>query len=533
MEQRLLGIHHVSAIARDPRRNVEFYTGVLGLRLVKRTVNFDAPQGYHLYYGDDTGTPGTLLTFFPLPQAKDGRQGVGQTAAVGLAIPPASLGYWLARFVRHGVPHEGPATRFGERVLAFRDPDGLALELVASAGAAARPGRDGGPVPAEHAIRGLHHVTLWEEDGARTAAFLTDTLGFRPVGEEGGLTRYTTGDGGPGALVDVRHARGFWPGVVAAGAVHHVAWRVADGARLADWRERLVAAGRDATDVRDRLYFRSVYFHEPGGALCELATDGPGFAVDEPPAHLGETLTLPPWLEGRRAEIERRLPPLDLPNPNDEDTTMNRTDLGFVHQYVPATAARRPTLLLLHGTGGDETDLLDLGRALAPGAALLSPRGKVLEQGMPRFFRRLAPGVFDVADLHRRTEELADFVGAAANAYGFDAGDVVAVGYSNGANIAASLLLSRPGLLRAAVLFRPMVPFTPEAPADLTGTPVLLLAGRADPIVPAGEAERLAALLGDAGADVALHFQPGGHGLTQGDLRAAAEWLRRLDGGGA
>jgi predicted esterase/catechol 2,3-dioxygenase-like lactoylglutathione lyase family enzyme len=522
MTQQLGGLHHVSAIARDPRRNLDFYTGVLGLRLVKKTVNFDYPQGYHLYYGDAAGTPGTLLTFFPLPRAKDGRQGVGQTVAVGLAIPPASLGYWIERLLRHGVRYEGPTTRFTERVLAFRDPDGLALELVASAAAVAQLGAVEGPVPAEHAIRGLHSVTLWEEDAAATAAFLTGTLGFQQVAEEGGLTRYAVG-GGPGALVDVRPARGFWPGVVAAGAVHHVAWRVSDAAALENWRERLVAAGHDATDVRDRLYFRSVYFHEPGGALFELATAGPGFAVDEPPARLGQTLRLPPWLEDRRAEIERALPPLDPPRPPAEETT----GLGFIHQYVPATVTGRPTLLLLHGTGGDESDLLDLGRALAPGAALLSPRGQVLEQGMPRFFRRLAPGVFDEADLRQRTDELAGFVSAASATYEFDAGDVVAVGYSNGANIAASLLLARPGVLRAAVLLRAMTPFTPETLPDLAGTPVLLLAGQTDPLIPAAEAERLAMLLRGAGAAVTLHWQPGGHELTPDDLRVATAWLER------
>jgi glyoxalase family protein len=310
-EKMISGIHHMSAIARDPQRNVDFYTRVLGLRLVKQTVNFDNPYGYHLYYGDDTGTPGTLLTFFPLPRAKTGRQGVGQTAVTSLTIPSESLGYWIERFLRFGVRYDGPTQRFDERVLAFRDPDDLALELVTVAGEAARDGGDG-VVPAQHAIRGLHSVTLWEEDGTLTARFLTDTLSFQPICEEDGLTRYAAGAGHPGAFVNVRHTPGFWQGVVAAGSVHHVAWRAADEDQLLGWREQLIHAGSDVTEVRERRYFQSIYFHEPGGALFELATDGPGFTVDEPAEQLGMRLKLPPWLEDDRPAIERALPKLTL-----------------------------------------------------------------------------------------------------------------------------------------------------------------------------------------------------------------------------
>ncbi len=208
-------------------------------------------------------------------------------------------------------------------------------------------------------------------------------------------------------------------------------------------------------------------------------------------------------------------------------TTDTRNDsVSFIHQFIPgASAAGSPTLLLLHGTGGDETDLLGLGRALDGGASLLSPRGKVLEQGMPRFFRRLAEGVFDLDDLTRRTHELADFVADAATRYGFDPQRVVAVGFSNGANIAASMMLLRPGTLAAAVLFRPMVPFVPATPPDLSGVPVFIGAGRQDPIVPAAETERLAALLRRSHAPVTLHWEAGGHGLTQGDLSAAQQWM--------
>src|SRR5437879_610044 len=205
---------------------------------------------------------------------------------------------------------------------------------------------------------------------------------------------------------------------------------------------------------------------------------------------------------------------------------MTTTDLGFVHRYIPAEdGSASPTLLLLHGTGGDETDLLGLGRLLAPGASLLSPRGKVLEHGMPRFFRRLAAGVFDLEDLMLRTHELADFVAAASAAYGFDAGRVIAVGFSNGANIAAGLLLLRPGVLSGAVLFHAMVPLAPEVRPNLAGTPVFLGAGRFDPMVRPEETERLAHLLRDAGADMTLHWQEGGHTLGREEVGAARQWL--------
>jgi catechol 2,3-dioxygenase-like lactoylglutathione lyase family enzyme len=306
--ERLLGLHHVTAIAGEPRRNAGFYAGLLGLRLVKQTVDFDDPATLHLYYGDATGRPGRLLTFFCWPGAARGRQGTGQATAVALAIPRASLGFWTERLIGHGVPFAGPDRRFGERLIAFRDPDGLALELVA-VDAPPGSGWAGGPVPAEHAVRGVHGVTLWQEDAARTEGFLTEEFGFRRHGTEGTRTRLALAGGGAG-LVDVVGAAGFWTGEVAVGTFHHVAWGVADETGLAGWRERLVAAGLAVTPVRDRRYFRSIYLREPGGVLFEVATDGPGFAVDEPADDLGGRLSLPPWLEADRARIERALPPL-------------------------------------------------------------------------------------------------------------------------------------------------------------------------------------------------------------------------------
>ena len=313
----LPGIHHVTAIASDPQRNVDFYTGVLGLRLVKLTVNFDDPGAYHLYYGDAVGHPGTLLTFFAWPGAPQGRQGTGQVASTAFSIPPGALDYWVERLNGRGIAVEGPTSRFGaqggEQVLALTDPDGLLLELVAHPAAHERPGWQKGPVPAEHAIRGLHGVTLWEAGYEHTATFLTETLGFRLLAEEGSVFRYGVGAGGPGALVDVRCAPDLGRGVVAVGTVHHVAWRTPSDADQRAWRQTIAGSGRDVTPVLDRQYFHSIYFHEPGGVLFEIATDPPGFTIDEPADELGTHLKLPPWLEPRRARLERLLPPLRLP----------------------------------------------------------------------------------------------------------------------------------------------------------------------------------------------------------------------------
>lgn len=542
----VLGIHHVTAIAGDPQRNLDFYVGLLGLRFIKRTVNFDDPQTYHFYFADETGTPGSVLTFFPWPGARRGRQSAGQVAVTSFAVLPAALGFWVERLVRHGVAFEGPTKRgsgaAAEQVIAFRDHDGMMLEIVAHASAEARAAWRGAPgIDADHAIRGFHGVTLWEDKHDATERLLVDTLGFRPVGEDQATRRYAVGDGGAGTLVDVRETGGFPRGASGSGIVHHVAFRAADDAAQLAIREQVVAAGPTPTPVIDRTYFHSVYFHEPGGVLFEIATDGPGFAIDEPLEHLGERLMLPPQYESYRSQIEAVLPAIHLPVAGAERSIstagggpedVSGDALGFVHRYVPPAPgseyAGGTTLLLLHGTGGDEEDLVPLGRALVLGAGLLSPRGQVLERGMPRFFRRVAEGVFDQEDLARRTGELAEFITAAATTYGLDRDGIVAVGFSNGANIAASVLLRRPGLLRAAVLLSPMVPFEPDAPPDLSGIPVFIGAGRGDPIAPPAQSERLAELLRRFGADVALHWEPGGHSIADGEVTAARVWLERV-----
>jgi len=313
MHVRPLGIHHVTAVATDPQRNVAFYHHVLGLRLVKQTVNFDMPETYHLYYGDAQGTPGTILTFFPWPGTPPGRRGTGQATVVSFSVPETSLGWWRDRLEKAGAERGLPATRLEEDAISFHDPDGLLLELVAHERAGTEPPWEDSPVPGDHAIRGFRGVTLTESSYEGTAEMFTNRLGFRLAGEEAGRLRFEVGDDEEGGQVDVVCQPEAPRGLVAGGTVHHVAWRAPDAQTQKDWRGELVDAGVDVTPVIDRQYFRSIYFREPGGVLLEIATDPPGFTIDEPLLELGRRLRLPPWLEPSREQIEAALPPLEVP----------------------------------------------------------------------------------------------------------------------------------------------------------------------------------------------------------------------------
>jgi glyoxalase family protein len=307
------GIHHITAIAGDPQQNVDFYAGILGLRLVKRTVNFDDPGTYHLYFGDELGHPGTILTFFPWPGAPRGRHGVGQATVVSFSVPHDSLGFWEERLKSRAITFEMLDSPFDEPTLEFADPDGLRLELVADSRSGLGDPWTGGSVPVAQAIRGFHSVALLEHAYNDTEVLLTDVMGFRLAHAVGHRRRYAAGDGGLATYVDVVSAPDASPGQVAVGTVHHVAWRAATDEAQQTWRRRLLEAGLNVTPVRDRQYFRSIYFHEPGGVLFEIATDPPGFTIDETPEALGSKLRLPPWLEPQREALEARLPALRLP----------------------------------------------------------------------------------------------------------------------------------------------------------------------------------------------------------------------------
>jgi glyoxalase family protein len=307
------GIHHITAIAGDPQRTLDFYTAVLGMRLVKLTVNFDDPGTYHFYFGNENGTPGSILTFFPWPDAPRGVVGSRHVTAVTFAVPTESLAYWRSRLSTHGVSVSDTSERFGETVLALNDPDGLPLELVASPQADPASAWKDAPVDREHAICGFHSATLSEEGYEQTARLLTDTMGFSLVGNEGDRFRYQASSGGAAATVDVLCKPAGRAGRLGTGTVHHIAWRTPDEAQQLQWRSELVRLGYNVTPVIDRNYFHSIYYREPGGVLFEIATDPPGFAIDEPQEHLGERLMLPREYESQRPTLERVLPSLILP----------------------------------------------------------------------------------------------------------------------------------------------------------------------------------------------------------------------------
>ena len=306
------GIHHVTAISGKASRSVDFYKRTLGLRLVKKIVNFDDPRTYHLYFGDEQGNPGTILTFFPWEDAAPGRNGDGLTEETAFRVPADSIGYWTHRLIEKGVPHQALEKRFGEPVLSLTDPDGMSLALVGVADASSEPAWSDGTIPAEHAVRGFHGVMLMLEKAAPTAAILTGVFGFEETLREGYLVRYETSGGEPGKVVTIRETEGFLPGRLGRGSVHHIAFRAADDAQQAEMAKKVSEDyGLMPTEQLDRNYFRSVYFREPGGILFEIATDQPGFAVDEPVATLGHELKLPPFLEFQRDEIEASLPPIE------------------------------------------------------------------------------------------------------------------------------------------------------------------------------------------------------------------------------
>lgn len=308
--QPIVGLHHVTAIASDPQVNLDFYTEVLGLRFVKRTVNFDDPGTYHFYFGDDAGSPGTILTFFPWPRAGRGQAGAGEVTHTAFSVPLTSIGYWEQRLTTKGILFERSGRRFAEEVLTLPDPDGMKIEIVGHADAGAVKVPRFADVPAEHAIRGFFGVTMLQLEVEETAKILA-VMGFHKIAEEGKRLRFAAEGNALGNHIDVvvdAHAN---YGRSGAGTVHHIAFRAANDAAQLEWREE-IGKHIPTTAVLDRDYFHSIYFREPGGVLFELATDNPGFAVDEPVESLGEELCVPDWLEERRPELEQRLVPITL-----------------------------------------------------------------------------------------------------------------------------------------------------------------------------------------------------------------------------
>ncbi|ABL68445.1 VOC family protein [Paracoccus denitrificans] len=503
------GIHHVTGITRRVQANVDFYAGFLGLRLVKRTGGFEDAEQLHLFYGDALGSPGSLVTFLVWEDGAPGRVGHGQVAEIALAVPPESIGDWLTRAMTARVPVEGPLRERGETVLRLKDPDGVTVKLVGVDLPATAP------LPDPIAPTRLRGATILTEQPQATRDFLA-RFGYRPGAAEGAVQRMESDTD----TVDIRDATGFFPGIPGTGILDHVAFRAPDADAVR--RMRLELKDTDATTVHDRKYFLSLYVREPAGTLLEYATDAPGFTLDEAPEHLGETLFVPPHDAARADDLRVILPQFALPG--EERSPMR--ELHFIHRFHRPESPDGSTIVLLHGTGGNESDLMPLAHRMAPNATLLGVRGRSTEEGINRWFRRHDAVTYDQDDIRAETEAFAGFIDEAARAYALDPGALTYLGYSNGANLLGAAMQLHPGLIGRAVLLR-AVQVLEEPPAldaqALAGSRVLMLTGARDPF--ARMAPALERALRDGGAALEARVIEAGHELQPEDLTLAAGWL--------
>ncbi|RCW82877.1 VOC family protein [Paracoccus lutimaris] len=503
------GIHHVTGITRRVQANVDFYVGFLGLRLVKRTGGYEDAEQLHLFYGDALGSPGSVVTFLVWEDGAPGRVGHGQVAEIALAVPPESIGEWLTRAMTARVPVQGPSREFGETVLRLKDPDGVTVKLVGLDMPAAAP------LPDPIAPTRLRSVTLFTEKPDETRDFLA-RFGYAEQASEGAIRRVASDTD----VIDIRDATGFFGGIPGTGVLDHVAFRATDVDAVRQMR--LALKGTDATSVHDRKYFLSLYVREPAGILLEYATDTPGFTVDESAADLGQTLFVPPHDAARAEDLRVILPQFALPG--EERTPMR--DLHFIHRFHRPEAPDGSTIILLHGTGGNESDLMPLAHRLAPNATLLGVRGRSTEEGINRWFRRYDATTYDQADIRAEAEAFAAFVTDASRAYGLDPARMTVLGYSNGANLIGAILQLYPDAAQQAILLRGLqvLEDAPQlAPDALAGHRVLMLNGARDPF--AGMAPALEQALRRGGADLDSQMLAAGHELSAEDLTRAGAWL--------
>ncbi|MFT4180495.1 MAG: VOC family protein [Rhizobium sp.] len=512
------GIHHITLITRKVQANVDFYVGFLGLRLVKRTGGFEDATQLHLLYGDAKGSPGSLITFLVWEDGAPGRAGVGQVGEISLAIDPASIGFWLTRALSAGLRPEGPSEEFGEPVLRLKDPDGVIVKLVGTKQLQSSAPWASETIPPEHAIRRIRGATLFSETPEQTQSFLVEHFSYRPHAVNGAINRLVSG---PGDIIDIRDASGFWASAPGTGTVDHVAFRAADDAELQSVSAELRAINSSPTVMHDRKYFRSLYVREPGGILFELATDAPGPLVDEDEATLGTRLFSPDDKPERLAELNVILPQFSMPG---EPRVIYR-DLPFIHRFFTPQEPDGNIFILLHGSGANETTMMPIAHKVDPQATLLSARGRALEEGAPRWYRRITPFSFDQTDIAKEAEAFAAFIDGAIQAYGLDPERIVYIGYSNGANLLNAMMSLQPHVIRRAVLLRSMAVLTDPPPADMSDTDVLIIAGEKDDYGP--YAQPLAERLRQGGATVNLQTIPHGHELTDADVPIIRAWLKR------
>lgn len=533
------GLHHVTVMASDPQRNIDFYSQTLGQRLVKVTVNFDDPGTYHLYYGDLTGQPGTIMTHFPWPGAKKGVRGNGEVVATAYSAPRGSEGYWEARLREQGFAPTR-SERFGQPVLTVEDPDGTWIELVFEDGGAVQPW-PASPVPAEHELRGFHSVTAWVRDAGAVRELLVGHLGFTEAGSEsdpeGTRTRFRGSGDGVGLYVDVVERPGQPRGTFGAGSIHHVALRTRDDAEQEAYLTGLTEVGYRPTPVQDRQYFHSIYFREPNGVLFEIATDAPGFPDDEPVEELGKHLKLPAWYEDRRATIEAHVPRIVN---REYGNTLGSRDLSAaapvtesgetgieVHTAGRPLGEARVAAVLLHGRGGTAPDILGLADELNLSAfAYLAPQAPgntwyplsflaPVEQNQPHLDRALATVDAVLTELERQ---------------GIPPQKVVLGGFSQGACLALEYA-SRSGRPLGGVVALSGGLITLDQEGDLSGVPVFMGVAPDDAHIPLSRFQESAAHLRSRGAAVDDRVYPGlGHSVNKDELDAVRAIMQQVAG---
>jgi len=510
------GLHHITAITRKIQANVDFYAGFLGLRLVKRTAGFEDARQLHLFYGDGSATPGSLVTFLAWEDGSLGRVGHGAPSEISFLIAPEAIGFWLTRALQFNVKLQGPLQEFGEPVLRLADPDGIIVKLVGVEDAAPWVWwRDGGIAEGD-AIRKLRGATILSEKPEETVDFLIRHMGLTAGPKEGNIQRLISE---AQDIVDVRDAGGFWTAAPGTGTIDHIAFRASDRAHVEAVHAALEAGDAGEMNMHDRHYFYSLYVREPAGTLIELATDGPGFTVDEPPETLGMKLFIPAHFKENHDDLRVMLPQFGLPG---EERIIYR-DLPFVHRIHMPDEWDGSTLVLLHGTGGNETTMLPFGRKIAPNAMLIGIRGRSTDEGYPRYFRRLTQTTFDQKEIVSETEAFVAFVQEIGPAYGVDSERTTFAGYSNGGNMLGAVMQLHPGTIRKAALLRSMNVLEEKPRVDLSGTEVLSLSATGDfygPFAPELE-NRLRA----AGAEVTARELDANHGLGRDDEVMVREWL--------
>lgn len=514
------GIHHLTFITRKVQPNVDFYVGFLGLRLVKQTGGFEDGEQLHLFYGDCSGTPGSLVTFLVWEDGGRGRVSHGQVSEVAFAINPSSIGFWLERALRYQIQMEGPLQEMGETVLRLKDPDGIIVKLVASK-LSANDLWVGDGITAEAAIKRVHSATILTEKAHETQSFIEQYFGFSPLKRQGTIQRLVSQSGD---MVDIRDAAGFWPAIAGTGTADHIAFRAADRAEVEQTYHKLTHENASEMNMHDRKYFYSLYVREPAGTLIELASDGPGFLVDEELEILGTKLMLPPHSQEAADDLKVKLPQFSLPDMD----RIRYSDLPFIYRIYQPEETDGSYVILLHGTGGNETDLMPFGHKIAPKATLIGVRGRSIEGGSPRWFRQLSINQFDQKDIAFESEAFAAFVEGIVRAHDVDLSRATFLGYSNGANFLGAFLRLQPHIIQKAVLLRAIEVLqisedSERVSEQLSDANILMLTGKDDFFSGLGEPLRQALL--DSGAKLENKSINAGHNLIDEDITLVRQWL--------